>query len=149
MESVEVRFPTGLLWVNGVLFIVFGVCFAAAPAFFAEALTGAAPGTPSALIDMRATYGGTAIGAGLFFGFCACQPGSVRLGLLASLFLLGGIAGARIVGFVVDGSPNLFMPLLLGAELLFVALIMGALRQTGREESPDGTVAPRTGRAFD
>lgn len=143
------KFPTYLLWVNGGLFVLFGACFIAAPAFFADTFTGAAPGTASALIDMRATYGGTALGAGLFFGFCARRRELVRVGSVASLLLLAGIAVARLIGFVVDDTPNLFMALFLGAELLFVALIIGALRQMGSEEPPAPISDPLAERAPD
>jgi hypothetical protein len=79
---------------------------------------------------MRATYGGMGLGVGLLFGFCARQPSTIQVGLIASLFVLGATAAARIVGFLVDGSPNVFMYLLLGAELLFVALLIVALKQS-------------------
>ncbi len=49
------------------------------------------------MIDMRATYGGTALGLGLFFGFCARNPAVLRAGLLASLMVLSGIAGGRLL----------------------------------------------------
>lgn len=78
---------------------------------------------------MRATYGGMGLGIGLFFGFCARRPSTVRLGLFASLFVLATTAAARTVGFLCDGSPNVFMLLLLGAELLFVVLIVAALKR--------------------
>ncbi len=127
------KFPTSLLWLNSVLFVVFGACFIAAPGLLANVITGAAPGTSSALIDMRATYGGMGLGIGLFFGFCARRPTTVQVGLFASLFVLGTTAIARLVGFAVDGSPNVFMFLLVSAELLFVALIVVALRQFRNE----------------
>lgn len=123
------KFPTALLWVNSALFVVFGACFIAAPELFSTVITGAAPGTSSAFTDMRATYGGMGLGVGLLFGFCARQPSTVHVGLIASLFVLGSTAAARIVGFLADGSPNAFMFFLLGAELLFVALLIVALKQ--------------------
>jgi hypothetical protein len=95
-------------------------------------LTGAAPGTASAMTDMRATYGGTALGLGLFFGFCARDPNILRTGLLASLIVLSGIAGGRLFGIFVDGSPNGWMFLLLAAELLFVGLMAMALKRAFR-----------------
>lgn len=123
------KFPTSLLWLNSVLFAVFGSSFIAAPELFAKVITGAIPGTSSALIDMRATYGGMGLGIGLFFGFCARRPATVELGLYASLFVLGTTAIARLAGFAADGAPNVFMLLLVSAELLFVVLIVAALRQ--------------------
>lgn len=122
--------PATLLWINSALFVVFGVCFIVAPEFFASVITGALPGTPSAFIDMRATYGGMGLGIGLLFGFCARQSSTVQVGLIAALLVLGSTATARLVGFLADGSPNVFMFLLLGAELLFVALLVVALKQS-------------------
>lgn len=120
-------FPKALLWLNAALFTAFGLGFIFAPAFFANLITGSTPGTPSAMIDMRATYGGFGLGLALFYGWCA-QNRQVRLGLLASLLVMAAIAAGRVVGFVLDGSPNLFIWLLLAAETLFVALIFLALR---------------------
>ena len=67
------KFPTVLLWINAAFFLVFGALFLVAPGVFAELLTGATPATTNALIDIRATYGGMALGIGLFFAFCARQ----------------------------------------------------------------------------
>lgn len=127
------KFPTLLLWVNCAMFVVFGACFIVAPEFFAIVITGATPGTPSAFTDMRATYGGMGFGIGLLFGFCARRASTVRIGLIASLLVLGATAVARLIGIFSDGSSNLFMFLLLFAELLFVALIVAALRQSRNE----------------
>lgn len=106
-------FPIRLLWINALLFILFGAGFIAAPNALSLFLTGAAPGTPSALTDMRATYGGMALGAGL----------------LASLLVLSGIAGGRLVGILIDGSPNPFIIALFAAELLFAALFTITLKR--------------------
>ena len=124
------RFPTILLWINAALFLVFGAGFIVAPGFLAQLITGATPSTTSALIDLRATYGGMALGLGLFWGFCARRQRTVRIGLMASLLVLLGIALGRLIGMVVDGSPNTFMFALLAAELLFIGLIAVALRRT-------------------
>ena len=61
------RFPVVLLWINAALFVVFGAVFIIAPALLSQVITGATPGTTNALIDMRATYGGMALGIGLFW----------------------------------------------------------------------------------
>ena len=122
------RFPVVLLWLNAALFVVFGVGFIVAPALLSQVITGATPGTTSALIDLRATYGGMALGIGIFWGYCAPQ-GTLRIGLISSLLVLVGVALGRLVGMVVDGSPNTFMFVLLAAELLFIGLIALALRR--------------------
>lgn len=110
-------FPVRLLWINAMLFILFGAGFIVAPNALSLLLTGAAPGTASAVTDMRATYGGTALGLGLFSGFCARDPKTLRAGLLAPLMVLSGIAGGRLFGIFVDGSPNGWMFLLLAMAL--------------------------------
>jgi hypothetical protein len=122
-------FPVKLLWINALLFIPFGAAFIAAPNGLSLFLTGTAPGTPSAVTDMRATYGGMALGAGLFFGFCVRHPTLLRAGLLASLLVLSGIAGGRLMGILIDGSPNPFIIALLAAELLFVVLFTITLKR--------------------
>jgi len=123
------KFPTLLLWINAALFLGFGAGFILAPDFFALAITGASPGSASAQIDMRATYGGMGLGIGLWFGHCARRNATVELGLVAARLILGATAAARLFGMFVDGAANPFMYLLLGAELLFVALLTLALRQ--------------------
>ncbi len=122
-------FPVKLLWINAALFVLFGTGFIVAPTSLSLLLTGTAPGNVNAAIDMRATYGGTAFGLGLFFGFCARNPDTLRAGLFASLLALSGIAAGRLIGIFADGSPNGWMFLLLAAELLFVGLMAVALKQ--------------------
>jgi hypothetical protein len=123
------KFATNFLRINAALFIVFGICFIVAPVFFAEALTGSEPWTASAMIDMRATYGGMGLGVGLLFWFLARQRETVIAGLVGSFLVLGATAMARVVGFVADGSPNAFMQMMFGAEVLFVVLSASALKR--------------------
>ncbi len=122
-------FPVVLLWIDCLLFVGFGLGFVAAPQELAEFLLGSAPIVPSAVIDMRATYGGVALGIGLFFGLTARSPQTVRIGLLASLLVIGSLGAARLVGVVVDGEPNGFMLLSLATEAVSVGLTVAALRQ--------------------
>jgi hypothetical protein len=123
------KFATNLLRVNSMLFMVFGGCFIAAPVFFAQALTGSEPWTSSALTDMRATYGGMGLGIGLLFWFLARQRETIIAGLAGAAMVLGAIALGRAVGFVADGTPNAFMLVLFGAEILFAVLSASALKQ--------------------
>jgi hypothetical protein len=128
-EGMQMKFATNLLRVNAALFIVFGICYIVAPEFFAYTLTGSEPWTSSALIDMRATYGGMGLGIGLVFWFCARQRETVIAGLVGTFLVLGATAISRVIGFIADGSPNIFMQGLFGAELLFVVLSAAALKR--------------------
>ncbi len=122
------KFATNLLRINSVLFVAFGACFIVAPVFFAQALTGSEPWTNSALIDMRATYGGMGLGIGLLFWFLARQRETIIAGLAGTALVLGGIALGRGVGFVTDGAPNAFMLAMFCTEVLFAVLSVSALK---------------------
>lgn len=119
-------FDKGLVFVNGVLFVGFGLGFMAAPNFFTGLFTGGVLTTSSAIIDVRATYGGLGLGLGLWLLLCAKE--NVRLGLLGSLVVLASIILGRVVGLVADGSPNMLMYVFLVAEAVFVLATLYALR---------------------
>lgn len=121
-----------LLWINCAAFLGFGLGFALAPTQLADLILGVAPTAPSALIDMRATYGGITIGTALFFGLCAARPNWQHPGLVASALMMGGLATARVLGIVVDGEPNGFMLGFLALEVLAAVLSLAALRQSER-----------------
>ncbi len=110
-----------VLLVNSVLFMLFGTGFMFAPAAFSQWITGAAPNTPSAMIDMRATYGGLALGIGILWWSYA-NNGTLRIGLFSAFLVLGSVAGGRIIGIFLDGSPNAFMFILLVVEVIFAVL---------------------------
>ncbi len=121
-------FPSVLLWINSILFVAFGAGFILVPDTLSLLITHSSPGTSSAVIDMRATYGGMALGIGLFFGLCAYRQTNILLGLIAALLVMTSVAGGRLFGIVMNGAPNLFMLILLAAELLFTVLLLLALK---------------------
>ena len=123
------KFGRTLVWVNCWLFVGFGLGFVFAPDTLATLITGAAPATPSAMTDMRATYGGMALGLALIFGLCARNEGSVRLGVQGVLAVMVALAVARTLGILLDGAPNTFMFVLLLAEIVMAFLASFALRQ--------------------
>ena len=128
------RFAVTLLWIVCGAFIAFGLAFTIAPESVADLVTGTAPTTSSGVIDMRATYGGVAIGMGIFVGLCARRGDWTRIGLIFSLLVLVTIGAARVVGIVADGSPNGWMLAFLGLEIASVALLafsLGRLEGSG------------------
>jgi len=121
-----VRFGKVLVFVNGVLFVGFGLGFMAAPVFFSGLFTGGVFSTTSAIIDVRATYGG--LGLGLGFWFLLCSKENIRLGLQGSLVVLASIILGRVVGLIMDGGPNMFMFVFLGAEVVFFLAALYAIK---------------------
>ena len=122
-------FPQVLLWLNCVLFIAFGLAFALTPAWFAILFSGAAPSTSSALIDMRAVYGGVALALAYVFARCARSDAYTRLGVQNILAVMIGLATARSIGIVLDGNPNVMMLLLLASEVLMALVAVIALKK--------------------
>ena len=122
-----------LVWINCGLFAGFGLGFVFAPEYLAALVTGAAPATPSAVTDMRATYGGMALGLAVIFGLGARKDANVLVGVQGVLAVMVALAGARSLGMLLDGGPNIFMFVLLMAEVLMAVLAFLALRQAKSE----------------
>jgi len=113
--------------------MAFGLGFSLVPAPLAEMFTDAAPATHSAVIDMRATYGGTALGVAIIFALCARNEDYLKLGVQGLLAVMTGLAAARSVGILSDREPNLFMLGLLVAEVTMVILAFAALTRFQQE----------------
>lgn len=126
-------FNKALVLVNGILFIGFGLGFMTAPVYFSALFTGAQLTTASAIIDVRATYGGMALGLGIWLVVCARQH--IRLGLIGAFAVLTSIVLARLVGIVLDGGANGFMYAFLAAEVLFLLATSYALRVSSPHRS--------------
>ena len=77
--------------------------------------------TVSQQINMRASWGGTVLGLGLFALWSAPwrPPGAAALRLVACLMV--GIGAARLVGFVLDGRPDTAQWVCMFAEVLIAA----------------------------
>lgn len=123
------RLSRTLLWINCVLFFMFGLAFALAPAWFATLFTGTAPSTSSALIDMRAIYGGVALALVFLFAQCARNDIYLKLGMQTVLAVMFGLAVTRSIGIALDGGPNVMIWLLLASEVFMAALALFALKQ--------------------
>ncbi len=83
--------------------------------------------TPSEMINLRATWGGTLLGLGLAIGLARTETrGRLLLSLL--MWVMLGIGLARAVGFVVDGSPDGLQWVWLAAEIAIAAGCGGWLR---------------------
>lgn len=124
-----------LVLANCGLFVAFGLGFALAPEQLALLLTDSSPATPSAMTDMRATYGGMALGLAAIFWLCARNEVSVRLGVQGVLAVMVALAVTRTLGMLVDKAPNIFMFVLLAAEGVTAVLALVVLRDAKDEQA--------------
>ncbi len=123
------KIKTTILWINAMIFIAYGLGFVLMPETLGQLLVGDAPDTTSAAIDMRATYGGMTIGLGIVFAFLAARAEFVSVGLKGVIAVMVLMAGARLLGIMIDGQPNSMMILYLAAEVLMALVATWALRR--------------------
>ncbi|WP_101756855.1 DUF4345 family protein [Oceanicoccus sp. KOV_DT_Chl] len=95
----------GFLLVIGVIFTLYGLYCLFNPMILNE-YTGMGLGDGTALIEVRAMYGGLQCTMGLYLLFCCSQIARVPQGLLVSIFIFAGLAGARAYGLTVDSGDN-------------------------------------------
>jgi hypothetical protein len=121
------KFARILLLLGSGIFALYGLLFAIAPVELARLVTGDAPSSPSALIDMRATYGGMSIAVGMILMLLALKEETIRIGVVSLLLVMVCMAATRIVGIAVDGDANIAMYFYLGLEIVAAVLCSIAL----------------------
>ena len=92
-----------MLWADGLVFLGIGVLFCLAPVRWAR-LVELQLLSPTARIDVRATYGGFDLAIGAFLIWCALRPEWFRAGLAAGALALAGFAFGRLVGMLAERS---------------------------------------------
>ncbi len=115
----------------GVALAAFGIYLSLFPEVTADALSRPAE-TPTQWINLRASFGGTLLGIGLFVAWLPAVKSYVRsfVGLLG--WAMAGIGAARLVGFVVDGSPDSRQWIWITAEVLIAAMSAIYLQRRAR-----------------
>lgn len=106
-----------LVLLTAAIFCAYGLIFIFFPV---EALLFVVEGSVSSssgVIDIRATYGGMSVGVGIVLYLLATTEGALRIGLIAVCLLMLSMAAGRIIGIVLDGSPNIYMYIYLALEL--------------------------------
>lgn len=94
----------GLLWLNGVVFLLFGLVCLVSPEF-PTGLSGIELAGGDAPIEVRAQYGGIFLAIGLFGLMGALKPASEQSALIMLLLVYAGLASGRLVGLVMDPGP--------------------------------------------
>jgi hypothetical protein len=116
-----------ILALNSLGFAAFGLAFLIWPAALAARI-GLVAGTPAALIDIRATYGGFELGIAALLGFCAVSIGGTAFGLLAAACAFGGFAGGRLIGILATGGADWLTWSFLALEVASLLINVAALR---------------------
>jgi hypothetical protein len=132
-----------VLVLNGVVYLGFGAVSLLSP----ETIAGPAEyilSSLAAFTEFRAFYGGYELGTGAFLLLCATRRKWWRIGLMASVLLIGGTGAGRIYGLITDGQPTIVQLLALSAEATATVLAVVALFFTGEGEATpaEATVAP-------
>lgn len=114
--------------INASIFIIYGSVFVFFPVEALQYIVTDTPNSASSIMDIRATYGGMSIGVGSILYLLARGESTLRIGLLAVLFVMACMVSARLYSIIVDGSRNGYMHLYLILELVAVGLSIILLR---------------------
>ena len=114
------------LLVNAVLYAVFGLMSAIAPAKIAASL--GLSGDASGKVEFFTVYAGLELGVAAFYAWAAyASPAAQRVALMFSLCLYAGLVLFRMIGLAMHWPVN---STILGVAALEIALLLGALALT-------------------
>ena len=116
-----------LTFLGSLFFIVYGILFSILPTEASSFVTDSVPSSTSAFIDMRATYGGMSIGAGIILALLARNASTINIGVIALFLLMVCMASTRTIGIFVDGDPNVVMYVYLALEIVVAVLCVACL----------------------
>ena len=127
----------------GIAGLLFGACLTGGlgslylldPGAVREA-AGISPETPTALAEIRSTYGGLHVGIALFLLVCAAREGWRRIGLLLCGLAFAGAGLARFAGiaqFDVDEPAQIVVAAL---ELVYSGITLFLFRRWPRSLAP-------------
>ena len=105
-----------IVWINAAVFLAFGAAFLAAPAQLAGWLD-VELGSPSALADVRAMYGGLSLACGLLFVFGLRRESWFMPSLFLVMTTSAGLALGRSYSMLVSGVPGPLVLALLATEV--------------------------------
>ena len=131
-------FERGVLIFSALIWLPYGLYCFFQPGVLAEA-AGVVATTATGTTELRAMYGGlqTAIGA---LALAALVKPRLASGTLLSLvFLTGGLASARLLGFLMDGGWSSYTAGGLAFEISSCGLALYALSRSGRRPETSTT----------
>jgi len=118
-----------IIRLNAVFFGLYGLVFIFIPETMLYWVAGSSLNTPSAIIDVRATYGGMSLAVALLLHYFSIKDKHQKLGLIFVILIMGNMALGRSLGILLDGDPNPIMWLYLGGELATLGLSVCLLKK--------------------
>jgi uncharacterized protein YjeT (DUF2065 family) len=123
-----------ILFATALILAVIGIGFLWSPDGWAKGIEVIAE-TAMARTDIRATYGGFVLAAGVFLALCAFRTEWLRPGLLACGIIYAGFGSGRLLGIALEWQASPLMVFFLvveigGAALSFYAF--SSLERPGR-----------------
>jgi hypothetical protein len=120
--------PRSLQLCLGLAVVAAGAFLVMSPVTVADAL-GKPHETPTQMINLRATYGGTLAGIGAFVAWLPSWSPRWRAFVGLLMWAMAGIGAARLVGFALDGSPDARQYIWIVAEVVIVIACAIVLRR--------------------
>ena len=99
------------------IFLVYGLLFFVVPLEAFQFVVDGTVTSSSAITDLRATYGGMSVGVGIILTMLGMNQQTLKMGLIAVLVLMLGMAFGRLVGIILDGDTNNYMYIYLALEI--------------------------------
>lgn len=127
------RIVAVLLWLNVVVFSLYGLAFILFPKELSLIVLNAMPASDAALVDVRATYGGGNLGIGLFVGYLSLSKLTFRHALQAVFLINLCLGTARAYGLFLSPSQSNLMFIYLGLEVSVVILSYFLLKKYKRD----------------
>ncbi|MEM8766086.1 MAG: DUF4345 domain-containing protein [Pseudomonadota bacterium] len=116
-----------LVYTVSAFYLLYGLVFAASPSGMFLLINDAELTTNTALVDVRATYGGLTLAVGIAIAYLGITN-RLSEALVVSAVMLFGMAIARAFGLFVDGPSNWLMYLYLALEIIGGGLALVLMR---------------------
>ena len=118
--------------ITALVYLIIGLMFLTVPNYWVSDID-IVLNSPTAVMDVRATYGGCMFAIGVFLVYWSTDLKNIRIGLIFQAISLAGFAFGRVLGFFVDGIPKPIMFYLLLAEISGIILAVYCLRHIEKE----------------
>ena len=122
------------VFLTSIVYVLIGVIFLFDPVYWASSLDISLP-TPTAIIDFRATYGGSMLAIAVFLLYCLKNSEFLRIGILFQAISLAGFGLTRGLGIIFTAGSRPVNYYLLAAEVFGVGLAVFCLSRFGKTDN--------------